>query len=71
MFKKNKLFCLYVDYQKLNNIIIKNRYLLFKFNELQNKIIEINFFTKFNLREIYNLIRIKTKKMKNNFSYTI
>ena len=61
-FKKNKLFRLYVDYRKLNNIIIKNRYSLFNINELQNKIIEIKFFTKLDLREIYNLIRIKTKK---------
>ena len=68
-FKKNKLFRLYIDYQKLNDINIKNQYLLFNINELQIKIIEIKFFTKFDLREIYNLIRIK--KIKNNFSYTI
>ena len=70
-FKKNELFRLYIDYQKLNNIIIKNKYLLFKLNELQNKIIEIKFYTKLDLRETYNLIRIKTKKMKNYFSFTI
>ena len=33
-FKKNELFRLYVDYRKLNNIIIKNRYSLFNINEL-------------------------------------
>ena len=58
-FKKNESFRLCVDYRKLNDIIIKNRYLLFNINELQNKIIEIKFFFKFDLREIYNFIRIK------------
>ena len=38
---------------------MKNQYLLFDINELQNKIIKIKFFTKFDLREIYNFIRIK------------
>ena len=78
-FKKNKSLRLYVDYRKLNNIIIKNRYLLFNINELQNKIIEIKFFTKLDLREVYNLIRMKTnEKWKitfrtryNHYKYTI
>ena len=71
-FKKDELFRLYIDYRKLNDIIIINQYLLFNINELQNKIIKIHFFTKVNLREIYNLIRMKTKKkLKNNFSHTI
>ena len=34
IFKKNKTFYLYIDYRKLNNITIKNRYLLFNINEL-------------------------------------
>ena len=71
-FKKNESLRLYVDYQIVNNIIIKNQYLLFNINELHNKIIKIKFFTKFDLREIYNLIRKKNeKKMKNDFSHTI
>ena len=61
-FKKNKLFRLYVDYRKLNNIIIKNQYLLFNINKLKNKIIEIKIFTKLNLRKIYNFIRIKANE---------
>ncbi len=32
--KKNKTFCLYIDYRKLNNITIKNQYLLFNISEL-------------------------------------
>ena len=46
---------------------------------MQNKIIKINFFTKLDLRETYNLIRIKTKKKQkiifrtryNHYKYTI
>ena len=61
-FKKNESFRLYIDYRKLNNIIIKNQYSLFNINELQNKIIEIKFFIKLDLREIYNFIRMKTNE---------
>ena len=58
--KKNNGFRLYIDYRKLNNIIIKNRYSLSNIAELQNKFNKIIIFTKLNLREAYNLIRIKT-----------
>ncbi len=34
--KKNKILYLYINYRKLNNIIIKNQYLLFNISELQN-----------------------------------
>ena len=68
-FKKNDKFRLCVDYQKLNNITIKNKYLLFSINEFQNKLQKTKYFIKINLRKIYNLIRIK--KMKNNFQNSI
>ena len=71
VFKKNEKFRLYIDYRKLNNIIIKNQYLLFNINEFQNKLFEAMYFIKLNLRKTYNFIRMKTKKMKNNFSNTI
>jgi len=32
--KKNKTFYLYINYRKLNNITIKNRYLLLNINKL-------------------------------------
>ena len=36
--KKNDKFRLYVDYRKLNDITIKNKYSLFNINEFQNKL---------------------------------
>ena len=39
--KKNEILCLYINYQKLNNIIIKNRYLLLNINKFQNKLLNI------------------------------
>jgi len=61
-FKKNETFRLYVDYQKLNNITIKNRYLLFNISELQDRLFKIKYFIKLNLRKAYNQIRIKIEK---------
>ena len=69
-FKKNDKFRLCVDYQKLNDITIKNKYSLFNINEFQNKLQKTKYFIKINLRETYNLIRMK-KKMKNNFQNSI
>ena len=60
--KKNGKLRLCVDYRKLNEIIIKNRYSLSNINELQNKLLKAIYFTKLNLKEAYNLIRMKTKK---------
>ena len=57
--KKDETLRLCVDYRKLNNIIIKNRHLLSNINELQNRLFEIKYFTKLNLREAYNFIRMK------------
>ena len=69
-FKKNDKFCLCIDYRKLNDITIKNKYSLFNISELQNKLQKTKYFIKINLRETYNLIRMK-KKMKNNFQNSI
>ena len=60
--KKNDTFRLCVDYQKLNNITIKNCYSLFNINELRDKLTKVKYFIKFDLREVYNLIRMKAKK---------
>ena len=62
VFKKNKKLRLCVDYRKLNEIIIKNRYSLSNINELQDKLSKAIYFTKLNFKEAYNLIRMKTKK---------
>ena len=60
--KKNDTFRLCVDYRKLNDITIKNRYLLSNISELQDRLSEVRYFIKLNLRWIYNLIRIKEEK---------
>ena len=62
VFKKDEKLRLCVDYRKLNEIIIKNRYSLSNINELQNKLSKAKYFTKFNFKRVYNLIRMKTKK---------
>ena len=48
-----------IDYRKLNNIIIKNRYLLPKISEMRDRLGKAKIFTKLDLRGAYNLIRIK------------
>ena len=60
--KKDEILRLCVNYRKLNEIIIKNRYSLSNINELQNRLLKTIYFIKFNLRRAYNLIRMKTKK---------
>ena len=62
VFKKNETLRLCVDYRKLNEIIIKNRYSLSNINELQNKLSKTIYFTKLNFKGAYNLIRMKAKK---------
>ena len=63
-FKKNDKFRLCVDYRKLNDITIKNKYSLFNINEFQNKLQKTKYFIKIDLREAYNLIRMKKKNEK-------
>ena len=62
MFKKDGGLRLCVDYQKLNEITIKNRYSLFNIEELQDRLQSAKWFIKLNQRDAYNLIRIKTEK---------
>ena len=57
--KKNGKLRLCVDYQKLNNITIKNRYSLPNIEELQNRLQKAVIFSKLDLRWGYNLVRIK------------
>ena len=57
--KKDGKLRLYVDYRKLNDITIKNRYLLPNIGELRDRLSYARIFTKLDLRRAYNLIRIK------------
>ncbi len=60
--KKNDKLCLCVDYQKLNDITIKNRYSLFNISEFQNKLSNVKIFTEIDFKWAYNLIRMKKEK---------
>jgi hypothetical protein len=54
-----------MDYRKLNNIIIKNRYLLPRLNNMQEQLRKVVIFTQLDIINIYYLIRIaKSKKYK-------
>jgi hypothetical protein len=50
---------LYVDYRHLNEIIIKNRYILPLILELHDQIHKAKWFTTLDLRGAYNLIKMK------------
>ena len=47
--KKNETLHLCVNYQKLNEITVKNCYSLFNISKLQNRLAEARYFTKLNL----------------------
>ena len=57
--KKDSSDRLCVDYQKLNDITIKNRYPLPNISELQDRLAGARYFTALDLQGAYNLIRIK------------
>ena len=48
-----------VDYRKLNDITIKNRYPLPNITELQDRLAHAKMFTALDLRDGYHLVRIK------------
>ena len=54
---ENLRFC--VDYRKLNDITVKNRYPLPNISELQDRLEGAKWFTSLDLRGAYNLIRMK------------
>ena len=57
--KKDGKLRLCVDYRKLNDKTIKNRYPLPNISELQDRLAFAKIFTRFDLRGAYNLIRMK------------
>ena len=52
---------LYINYRKLNIIIIKNRYFLSLINEILNRLNNVKRFIKLNLKNAYYYIRIRKK----------
>ena len=57
--KKNKKLRLCINYRQLNSITKKDRYLLLLINKIQNRIGNIQIFTKIDLKWAYYQIRIK------------
>ena len=69
--RKNNKLKLYIDYQRLNKIIKKNRTILPLINKIFNRLLQIRFFIKIDLKEIYySIIKIKKEnKQKITFQY--
>ena len=57
--KKDGILKLYINYRQLNNIIIKNRYILSLILELMDKLKGKKYYIKLNPHKTYNLICIK------------
>ena len=57
--KKDRKLRLYVNYRKLNIIIVKDKYLLLNIRKLQDRLANTKQFTKLDLYKTYNLVRIK------------
>ena len=57
--KKDEGLQLYVDYRELNQMIIKNRHLLSLISETLNRLSEVKYFIKLNLKDVYHQIHIK------------
>jgi hypothetical protein len=57
--KKDEKLRIYVNYRKLNNITIKNRYILLLIYKIQDRIRRAKFFIRFDLKEAYYKVRIK------------
>ena len=60
--KKDRIMQLCVNYWKLNNITVKDRYLLPSIIELQNRLSNAKHFTKLDLQRAYNLIWMKKEE---------
>ena len=57
--KKNDNFRLCVDYRDLNAITIKNRHSLSLIEKTLNRLIDVVYFIKLNLKNVYHRIRIR------------
>ena len=70
--KFNENFRFYIDYKNLNNLTIKNRYLLFFIKKNLNCFVDFKQYTKLNFTIVYHRLKIKIKqRMKNNISNEI
>jgi hypothetical protein len=60
--KKDKKLRMCVNYRKLNEITVKNRYTLPLIHEMQDRIRKARVFSKFDLRKAYYKLKIKKGK---------
>ena len=51
--KKTDNFRFYVNYKRLNVVIIKNKYLFFLINKTLNRLMNVVYFIKFNFKNAY------------------
>ena len=58
-FKKNERLKLYINYKRLNKIIIKNYYFLLLINKMLNWLVKIKIYLKINFYNIYHRIKIQ------------
>ena len=61
MFKSNNEFRLCVDYKNFNAITLKNKKFLFFIEKTFDRFVNAKYFTKFDFKNVYHKIRIKTK----------
>ena len=61
VFKSNDKFRLCVDYKNFNAITLKNKFFLFFIEKMLDRFVDAKYFTKFNFKNVYHKIRIKTK----------
>ena len=59
VFKKNNSFRLCVDYKKLNALIIKNKCSFSLIDETLNRLVNVAYFIKLDLKNAYHQIRIR------------
>ena len=59
IFKNNDNLKLYVDYKNLNIVFFKNKYSLSFIDETLNRLINVAYFIKLNLKNTYYRIRIR------------
>jgi hypothetical protein len=60
--KKDRKLWLVVDYKRLNNVTIKDKYSTLLLNELNNRLKGAKWFTKLDQKGSYNYIKIKERK---------
>ncbi len=68
--KLNKSLKLCVNHKALNKIMIKNSYSLLLIFELQDKLQKAQWFTKFDILETFNQIKIKKRWMKDSLLHS-